>query len=149
MRSSVYTKHLEHAPATVSAFLADLRNDPSWRQEVTGATLVSGAPGDEGSHYVEQVAWEGVHAEASLAVTEVISGSRLVVVARDPGYQSEFEYTFAPSEAGTDLKLVMSIETLGPLQLVEPFMWALITRWVERDLDALDSALSRAVAGEP
>jgi hypothetical protein len=144
VRTASYRKMLNHDPVTVSAFLTDLRNDASWRQEIVSVDLVSGHPGEVGAQYVESVAWEGVVAHATLTVTEAVAGSRLVVIASDPGYQSMYEYGFSPGNGGTELSLSMSIETLGPLSLIEPFMWAIVTRWVERDLDVLDEALSRA-----
>jgi len=143
LQSTTYVKELHHSPEVVSAFLADLCNDRKWRQEVTRTELMSGSAGQAGAEYEESVTWEGRLAKASLRVAEWSPGSRLVVTACDPGYESSFDYRFESLGDGTELILVMSIDTKGPLRLIEPFMWAIVTRWVERDIDQLDSVLDR------
>jgi len=143
VQSTTYVKELRHSPEVVSGFLADLCNDRMWRQEVTHTELISGSAGQTGAEYQESVTWEGRLAKASLRVAECSPGSHLLVTACDPGYESSFDYRFQPLGDGTELALVMTIETKGPLRLIEPFMWAIVSRWVERDIDQLDSVLDQ------
>lgn len=146
MRTSTLVRRLGHPPEAVSAFLSDLRNDLKWRPEILRVDLIAGTSGQAGAQYKEWVTWEGLHAEAHLTTTEVVPGSRLVVFAKDPGYESSYEYTFTEADGGCDLTLKMSLETMGPLRLIEPFMWSLLMRWVESSLDALDSVLDDELA---
>lgn len=141
MRKTTYLKRLNHETAVVSAFLADLCNDKKWREEVLQTEIVSGTSGTAGAEYRETLTWEGLRAPASLTVSVVEEGSRLVIVARDPGYEAVYEYTFKPSGQGTELSLVATVETTGALQLVESFLWALVSRWLERGLNRLDDVL--------
>ena len=146
MRTSTLVRSLGHPPEAVSAFLSDLRNDLKWRPEILRVDLISGTPGQAGAQYKEWVTWEGLHAEAHLTTPEVVPGSRLVVFAKDPGYESTYEYAFAEAEGGCELTLTMSLETTGPLRLIEPFMWSLVSRWVTGSLDALDAVLDDELA---
>ena len=141
MRTTTYVRQLNHEPAIVSTFLADLCNDKKWREEVLQTELVSGTSGEPDAEYRETLTWEGLYAPASLTVASVEEGSRLVIVARDPEYKAVYEYSFSPIGQGTDLTLVATMNTTGALRLVEPFLWALINRWLERGLDALDGVL--------
>jgi len=142
VRETSYLKHLSHERDVVSDFLADLCNDGKWRREVQHTELVSGARGQAGATYRETLTWEGLYAPASLLVAEVERGSRLVVVAEDPGYRAVYEYAFTGSDGGTELRLFQHVETMGTVQLIEPFLWAMLTRWFERDLDDIDTAIA-------
>lgn len=144
MRSATYVKRLECEPETVSDFLADLGNDPTWRREVMSTQLVSGSPRQPGASYREALTWEGLKAEASLALTEYTAGSRLVIVASDPGYESVSVWGFTADGGGTEATLTLSLETKGPLLLIEPFMWAMASRWLERDIESLEDCVGSA-----
>lgn len=148
MRTTTYTKRLTHDRYAISRFLADLRNDPAWRREIVRSELASGEPGAAGAEYIETVSAQGVQTAVRLSVAEVVPGTRLVVEARDPTYTSRYEYQFLPVDGGTEVTIFMSIKTTGSLTLIEPLVWAQITRWVERDLAALDEALSNGAARE-
>ena len=145
MRETRYVRQLHHEPTVVTDFLADLRNDGKWRPEVLRTDLLSGTPGHVGATYRETLTWEGMCAPATLTVTEMVPGTRLVVLAEDPGYRAVYEYAFAPTADGTDMLLVATVETVGPVQLIEPFLWAMISRWFERDFDTLDAAIGDEV----
>lgn len=141
MRETRYNKHLASPPAAVSTFLADLRNDGKWRKEVIRTDLVSGCAGEAGATYTETLTWEGLRASSTLRVVAFEQGSRLVLVAEDPGYRATYEYAFTPANGGTELALVAGVETKGTMGLVEPFIWAMVTRWLDRGFDRLDDAL--------
>ncbi len=144
MRKSTYTVHMEHPPERVSSFLANLCNDKKWRSEVVETQLVSGDAGSVGARYLETVVWEGLHAPADLSVTRLEQGRRLTVVAEDADYLATYEYEFDPAAGGTGLRLTSRIEKRGVLQLVEPFLTAIVTRWIQRGLDGLDSVLRQS-----
>ena len=141
MRTTTFKRRRNHPPEVVWHFLADLRNDVTWRGEVIRVELAAGAPYIAGATYLEHVEWEGIEAEASLVVTEVVDGSRLVVVADDPSYRSVFTWQFIGDSSGTDLLLEMTLEASGTMRLVEPFLWAILNRWLERDLETLDEMI--------
>ncbi len=141
VHESTYRTHVNHPPDVVSSFLADLCNDKEWRREVVETRLLSDVAGREGARYREIQTWEGLRAPADLTVVRLERGSRLTVLAEDPGYRATCEYEFEKMGDGTDLKLTSTIETTGTLQLVEPFLSAIVTRWIERGLDSLGRVL--------
>lgn len=145
MREETLVRHLAYPCDVVWDFLADLRNDPLWRREIQSAELVAGTARESDAEYVEHVMWEGIRAEASLTTPKVARGEYLMVFARDPGYESKYAYDFIRADGGCEVRLHMCIETFGPLRLIEPFMWAIITRWVEQSLRGLDGALAEYV----
>lgn len=149
MRTIRYVRELGFPPDVVAGFLGDLRNDPTWRREVLTTELTNGTPSESGSEYRETLSWEGMHADACLEVTEADGESVLTIVGSDAGYESVNEYQFEPTATGTKLTLSLSLQTHGTLQLMEPFMWAMVTRWLERDLDALPSVLDKNGVGSP
>lgn len=142
MRTQTHVIKLDSDPHDVWAYLSDPCNDSKWRQEIVHTELVDGAAGEPGTHYRETLTWEGMHADASLTLSESVSGSRLVILAEDPGYESVSEWDFKPEDDGTLATLTFCLETKGPLRLIEPFMWAMVNRWLERDLAALPMALN-------
>lgn len=136
MHSTTYQRWLPHPPELVWAFIADPLHDPVWRKEVIAVHGHSGGVQPDAS-YSEDVAWEGVVAQVNMSVTELDSGSKFTVVSEDPGYRSTSAWTFTAHNGGTQLDLKFSLDASGPLRLVEPFMWAILDRWLERDLDSL------------
>lgn len=146
MRSERFQTSLAHPPNVVSAFLAHLENDPLWRREIVGSALVEGESGTVGARYDETVDWEGVQARVPLRIAEYTVPERLLLISEEPGYRGTSEYTFAPDGTGTALTLTQSVETSGALKLVEPFMWAVIARWVGRDIRTLDDAIAASEA---
>lgn len=144
MRSERFETLLAHPPEVVSTFLAHLENDPLWRREIVGSTLVEGESGSAGAVYHETVDWEGVQARVPLRVAEYVPSERLLLISEEPGYHGTSEYRFTPDGTGTVLTLTQSVETSGALKLVEPFMWAVIARWLGRDIKSIDAAISEA-----
>ena len=148
MRQTTYRTHVNRSPEVVSAFLANLLYDKEWRREVVETRLISGVAGNVGAKYREALTWEGLRAPASLTVADYEEGSRLVVIAEDPGYRATYEYNFNRVGDGTDVALAARVEMSGPLQLVEPFLWAMVDRWMERGIDRLDRVLSERGEGQ-
>lgn len=144
MRTQTHVITIDRDPHSVWVYLSDPCNDSKWRQEIVRTELLDGAAGETGTRYRETLTWEGMHADASLTIAESVPGVRLVVVAEDPGYESVSEWDFEPEEDGTRVSLTFCLETKGPLRLVEPFMWAMVNRWLERDLAALPAVLNGA-----
>lgn len=140
MRTAKYQRYLSPPPEAVSNFLSRLCNDGLWRDEVLKTELISGSAGKAGSVYRETLTWEGLRAPTTLHVKDV-SPTSLVVIALDPGYEATYEYSFRPWDEGTDLKLEVTVKTSAALLFVEPFLWAMVTRWFERGLDRLQTAL--------
>lgn len=146
MREEELVQRLSYSPEAAWDFLADLRNDPLWRGEIEKVELVAGTAREPDAQYREVVVWEGIRAEASITTPELERGVRLLVDARDPGYQSKYTYQFTSHGNGCEVRLRMCLETTGPLRLIEPFMWAIITRWLEQSLSNLDRAIAAHVA---
>lgn len=149
MRTTTYTKRLRTDRRTISDFLADLRNDPVWRQEVVASELRSGEAGQAGARYVETVSAQGIKTQVPLVVAEVVPGTRLVVEAHDLTYDSRYEYQFLPVDGGTEVTVFMSMDMVGGLKLAEPLIWTQVTHWVERDLARLDEAITADVPLSP
>ena len=144
MSQSVYTQPINRPPDAVWSFLADLRNDAAWRPEITAVELMSGRPRESSARYRETVTWEGLKAEVILTIAESVAGSRLVILSDGPGYSSRSAWRFEPHGEGCLVTLSFSLETTGAVHLTEPFMWGVVTGWLERDLPRLEGHLSVA-----
>jgi len=149
VRRTVYSQPIARPPEAIWSFLADLRNDVSWRSEITAVELVSGTPREAPATYRESVESEGLRAEVTLTVSESVRGSRLVILGAGPGYRSRSAWRFEPHDGGTLVTLAFSLETSGAVHLAEPLMWGLVTRWLERDLPRLEGHLSVAEDAAP
>lgn len=144
MRSQTYHASLRNPPSVTSEFLARPENDPLWRREVSESKLIAGHSGEIGATYHERVSWEGIRAVVPLTLVEHVVGERLVLVSQEAGYRGVSEYAFDESNGGTELTLTQSIETSGAIVLVEPFMWGVVSHWLERDIQGIDEAIDRA-----
>ncbi len=142
MRDAVFTQVVARPQDVVWTFLSDLRNDAAWRGEIVKVELVSGEPGTAPTTYRETVEWEGLRGESRLTVAEADSPSRIVVVAEDGSYHSRSEWTLQPCDDGCHVTLHFSLETLGAMHVVEPFMWGIVSRWLERDLPQLETHIA-------
>jgi hypothetical protein len=139
VRQTVYTQQMAKRPEVIWAFISDLRNDPVWRQEVKDSELISGEARGAPASYRETIAWEGLEATIVLSVSESVRGSRIVISGEDQSYSSTGVWTFEPQGDGTLVTLTFAMETKGAVHLVEPFMWSIVTRWLERDLPLLEA----------
>ncbi len=137
MREANFEQEVQQPADVAWRYLSDLRNDPSWRTEIRDSQLVSGTAGASSATYRETVDWEGIEAEILLTVTESVPGARAVVTSDDPSYRSTSIWTFTESDTGCLVALHFSMETTGALRLIEPFMWGIVTRWLENDLPRL------------
>ena len=142
MRQAVFMQSFARSPESIWAFLADLSNDTSWRQEIFSVKHVSGTRMEAGAEYLETVAWQGLRSEVTLTIQESVPGSRLVVGSEGPGYNSTSRWTFEPQGEGSLVTLVFVLETTGPVHLAEDLIWGVISRWLERDLPRLEGHLS-------
>lgn len=138
LRNVVYTQHVASTQDRAWSLIADLRNDPLWRREIVEVELLSGTPGSAPALYRERVEWEGLSGDTTLLVVEAKKNERVVVRTDDSGYQSLSEWTFDHSDGGCLITLSFSLQTMGALHVVEPFMWSIVTRWLERDLPTLE-----------
>jgi hypothetical protein len=137
VRETEYVQYLATPTMDVWRFISDLRNDCTWRHEVTGCELISGEAGGAPSSYRETVSWEGLEVTIVLTVSEAVNSSRVVVTGEDESYGTVAAWTLEPQDEGTLVTLRFSMETKGAAKLVEPFMWGIITRWLDRDLPRL------------
>lgn len=142
MHEETLVRHLGYPPEIAWDFLADLRHDPLWRREIVRSDLVGGAAREAGAEYRELVLWEGINAEVLITTPELQRGVLLSVHVHEPGYESTYTYEFTPAVDGCEVRLRMCIDTMGPLRLIEPFMWAIITRWIEQSLAGLDDVIA-------
>lgn len=120
------------------SFLADLRNDVAWRQEISSVVLLNGVPTLAPATYREIVVWGDLRATVILKVVESVPGKRLVVINEDRDYTSRSVWTFEPHGSGTLLMLAFSFETRGLAVHAEPFIWHTLDGWLERDLPLLE-----------
>lgn len=137
MREQVFTQHLNRPSHEVWRFLSDLSNDCHWRPEIRRSTLVSGTAHEPGATYRELVVTTGLRVETTLRIVESVPGSALVLESEN-GYGSLSRYRFEAADGGTDLTLRFSMEVRDAPRLTEPFMWRLVTGWIDRDLKTLD-----------
>jgi hypothetical protein len=141
MQSEVYIEQMACPPETVWAFLADLRNDRLWRQEVEKVEVLSGTPPDAPATYRETVKWQGVATEVTLEVMESVPGRSLALAVEGPGYRSRSKWMFDPHPEGSIVSLTIEFEATGVVRLAETAMWSILTGWLERDVPRLHGHL--------
>lgn len=122
-------------------FLADLCNDPVWRQEVITSTLVSGEPRNKGAVYEEHIRWMQFQSDVSLSIVDADESSTLVVASEGTGYRSRSLWTFQPAPQGATLNLIFSMEATGAFALAEGLVTDMIEKWIRRDLSHLQDGL--------
>lgn len=142
MRKSLYIQHVYKPAVAVWAFIADLRNDRLWRREITEVKLLSGEPPSAPAVYEETVEWEGLKTHVTLQVTESVEAALVVVLNEGSDYSSRSQWSFEAHGDMTIVSLAFSFEATGALRLAEPFMWTIVSGWLERDLPLLEGHLS-------
>jgi hypothetical protein len=141
MQSRALTQRVTQSPHAVWWFLADLRNDVLWREEIVDVELVSGAPRQTSAVYRESVRWQQFQADVTLSLVESVDPSRLVVASEGTAYRSRSLWTFEPLGRDTLVTLVFAMEASGAFTLAEGLITDMVARWLERDLPRLQGHL--------
>jgi uncharacterized membrane protein len=130
----------------VFAFLADMGNDPRWREEVIAATCVSGEPGAEGAVYRERLVVGGRTIEVTAELVEVSPWERIVYQVREPVH-ARGGYTLAPTNSGTRVTFEVRFPASSILaEIRNRVIAAAIGGRAEANLRRLRSVLESAAA---
>lgn len=128
---------IEQPADAVFAFLADVGNETSWRDSVTGSGYVGG----------------GAAAVGTAGYTEVSMGSKQVrmdwrISSFDPGRHVSWQltggpwrgggaYTVRPLNGGTEVTADLEVRLSGALRLLEPVLGFQLGRGLREDLARL------------
>jgi carbon monoxide dehydrogenase subunit G len=138
----VAVTHTIPAPmAAVLAYLADLRNEPTWRKNTTSSDLVSGTPGAVGSEFSQVIMAMG---NPSTVTVKLVEATEDRLQFRGEGGMMPVEVVFgltSTSETSTDVTLALSID-------IPPAMAKMAGRMIstenEKDLAQLAALLGAA-----
>lgn len=144
MRTATSELFLPVPASAAFDFLVDYRNDLLWHDELKSVELISGAPGVPGCLYSGVVDWYGAEAPHELELADARAPSFIHIRAHSSGLAIDVRYRLFDIENGCELHALYRLEVSGALVLVEPFAWALFSRWIEDDLPRLPDALSQA-----
>lgn len=131
-------------PAAVSAvydFLIDYTHDCLWRDELVEVRLISGTPGLPGAVYETVNDWNGVRSRARIQLVDCEQPHRIHFRLKEPGSTVDSVYRLEPEGDGTKLQVEFTLDSKGGLLLVEPFSWAILTRWADAALPRLADAI--------
>lgn len=126
---------------SVWGFLADYRNDLLWRDELKECRLVSGRPREAGAMYYARIAWEGLYADYHVVCTALSRPSHIGYRTTVHGAPTASDYTLYPQGDATLLVVSYMLTMEGPMHLLEPFAWGLLTRWSSLGFDRLPLVL--------
>jgi len=125
----------------VFEYMSDFSNDQHWRGELIEIVPVDGESERVGASYRQRVQWEGRELETDFRLTTFEPDRCIAFEGEAPGVRARASYRFEPVGATTRLHVTAEFETLGPMKVVEPFVWGLLRRQGESDLHALKKVL--------
>jgi hypothetical protein len=127
----------------VFRFLRDFENDAQWRDELLGIQRLDGCPDTVGARYRQRVHWEERTLETMFEVSRIDLDRRIEFQGISKDVVATASYTFdRVGEDATKVTVSATFETSGPLNILEAFMRALITRQFEHDVESLQRLLN-------
>ena len=134
--------HVEIArpPEAVFDYLADMRNEPSWRPGAAEVRAASEDPIGRGSSF------EGTYARAGTVrcvISEYERPGRLTIHGDAKGMSFDDAITFTATDNGTRLEAVMRTQPKGFFRLVAPMMGRVIDKQFQSNWENLRAVLER------
>lgn len=142
MRTETREILLPVSAETACAFLADYRNAPLWHDELTHAELLSGEPGEQGARFAGRIEWYGSEVRHELEMAEIRCPGLVHLKCELPDARVSVRYVLEPGGRRSTLLATYRLELDGPLVILEPFAWAVLTGWVNDDLPNLPVVLA-------
>lgn len=127
---------------SVWEFLADYRNDLLWRPELKECRLVSGAVGEVGAVYHGVVSWEGLVAEYDVECVAADPYDEIAYRTLVDSACTSISYKLESKGDETDLTISFTLNMDGPLIVLEPFAWGILSRWARSAEQSLPQALN-------
>lgn len=100
-------------PADVSAFLADVANEPKWQQEIIHVQLTAGVAGKPGAKHERVQVVGGRNIKTVNELTEHVPGARVVFKAAGKVIEYTLEYVVRGDGPGCDVEMRFEGEMLG------------------------------------
>ncbi|HEX9816539.1 MAG TPA: SRPBCC family protein [Candidatus Thermoplasmatota archaeon] len=100
-------------PADVSAFLADVANEPKWQKEIIHVQLTAGIAGTPGAKHERVQVVGGRNIKTVNELTEHVPGERVVYRAAGKVIEYTLEYVVTGSGPSSDVEMKFEGEMLG------------------------------------
>jgi uncharacterized membrane protein len=94
---------LSRPAGEVFSFLADVGNEPQWREDVKSVVLESGAGAQAGAVYRQEVTKMGATMDVETHLTEVVPGERIGYSFASGPFKGNGTYRVSPSGDGCEL----------------------------------------------
>ncbi len=117
MRGSVFRlsgkAKVNRKPADVSAFLADVGNEPKWQKEIIHVQLIAGTAGTPGAKHERVQVVGGRNIKTVNELTEHVVGKRVVFKAAGKVIEYTLEYVVTDRGPACDVEMRFEGEMLG------------------------------------
>lgn len=140
MRQETHTCTTHASREVVWDFLSDYEHCIRLSAPSARVQLVSGAPGKPGARYAATIDWEGVPSKFQVTLMEAKRPETIVWVAHAAGASGGSRFELAPCEAGTTVSVTTRLAMGKAMLPLEPFGWALLSRFQDRFLRRLRAA---------
>lgn len=139
MREHSVSLRIGTDPDDLVAFLADLRNDVTWRHDLALSELVSGTPGEPGSVYRQKGTTPGRDDPYLIELSSLDRAARIATFATVDRAPVAFggRYLVAEAAHACDVTMAVWVRASGMLRLLAPFMGKAVRRNSERYLSDL------------
>ena len=131
---------INRGQAAVFAYLADLKNVPTWNYAIQQTRKITTGPVDVGTQF-HQVRTVPVHREETLEVVEFEQDRTLTIRGTLNTFPAKLTYALQPDGDATLLTNTVDLSTGGPLRLVAPIATRQIKSAVAANLDLLKQVL--------
>jgi hypothetical protein len=143
MRSQSHEVFLPARCAAAFDLLVDFRNDLKWRHEMVSIDLVDGMPGQDGSRYSAVLDWYDRQVPHEVVMLEARPSTFIHFVSGDGDYSLHVRYRLEDHGRVTRLEAMYTLDMVGPLVMIEPFAWAVVTGFIKDDLPQLPEYLDQ------
>lgn len=128
MPSSSASVLVHRSPAELFAFVADLRNEPSWHVDIASVPDTTDPVPIVGRSYPVSFKPFLGKSEGTFTAVEVVPGERIVYDAALAGITPRITYTVTPDGTGARFTRSVELRLRGPLKLMTPLMAMMIPR---------------------
>lgn len=143
MRSQSHEVFLPARCAAAFDFLVDFRNDMHWRHEMVSIEVAEGEAGCDGCRYDAVLDWYDRQVPHEVVMVEARPPTFIHLASEDGDYSLHVRYRLEDHGRVTRLEASYTLDMTGPLVMIEPFAWAVVTGFIKDDLPQLPEYLDR------
>lgn len=141
MVTSSESVEIGRPPADVYRYVADLRNEPSWHDDIASVANTTPAEPEVGRTVAVKFKPFMGRTDGTFAALEVEPGSRIVYRADFAGLQPVITYLVQPSDGGTRFTRSVDMRPRGAKVLMVPMMMIMVTTHNRRFVQNLKRVL--------